>query len=258
MRFDHLSLTLLRLRKLAFGLRSRLGRRALRQGAAASVEHAAALGGNDFSTIVDVGANRGQFALFSRIAFPRARIISFEPLPAAIAVFRRVFNGCDGVVLHPVATGATKGRVEFHVASDDDSSSVLPIGSYQTKTFGTRQSAAIEVDVERLDEILAPSDIVAPALLKIDVQGYEKEVLQGCGRLIKQFDVVYVEASFVELYSNQVLVDELLNLLADAGFGLRGVFNQVQDMKGVPIQADFIFRRMPHRAMSGPGNSPKG
>src|SRR5258708_4311424 len=68
----HHGLFFLRTRKLVSAFRLPLGRRALKCGVAASVEHRAALSNDRFNSVIDIGANRGQFALFSRIAWPDA------------------------------------------------------------------------------------------------------------------------------------------------------------------------------------------
>jgi len=59
-----------------------------------------------------------------------------------------------------------------------------------------------------------------PALLKLDVQGFELSALQGCGRLLERFRYVYVEASFIELYVGQALATEVIGFLFSRGFNL--------------------------------------
>jgi FkbM family methyltransferase len=239
-----LTLTSLRVRKLLFALRHPLSRRALKHGVAASVEHAEALAGGKYQLIVDVGANKGQFALFSRLRFPNAQILSFEPLPEPARRFGRLFAADPGVVLHQSALGEASGWSAIHVTADDDSSSLLEVGERQSEVFGTREVASQRVEVHRLDDFLSPQQIVRPALLKIDVQGYEANVLRGCGELLPLFDDVYVEASYVELYRDQAAASDVIDLLRGAGFFLRGVFNQFSDENGVPLQADFLFCRV--------------
>ena len=63
--------------------------RALVKGSAAGTEHGLVLQGINSNFIVDVGANRGQFALVARKVFPKARILSFEPLAEPIQTLRK-------------------------------------------------------------------------------------------------------------------------------------------------------------------------
>jgi FkbM family methyltransferase len=243
----------LRVRKLAFAFRSRLTLNALAHGVAASIEHTESLSRYKFSTIVDVGANRGQFALFSIEYFPDARIICFEPIPDATATFRRIFSGYHNVIIHQFAIGSEPAEARLHVTAADDSSSMLSISQRQRDAFGTYEQTTIMVPVHRLDETIPESAIVAPALLKIDVQGYELEVLRGCGALLTRFDVVYVEASYVELYREQHLADDILEFLFMAGFTLCGVFNQAV-YQGRPLQVDFLLGRKVNQQAARPVN----
>ena len=208
------------------------------------MEHTRVLSGLDCSTIVDIGANRGQFALVARRCLPQARIISFEPLPAAAAKFRAVFAGDDRVTLHEVAIGPVPGNATIHISHRDDSSSLLPITSAQVALFpGTAEVATAIIRVAPLREFISAAKIEALALLKVDVQGYELQALRGCEDLLSRFAYVYTECSFVELYASQALADEVIAWLRERGLRLRGVHNMDYDRDGRAIQADFLFAR---------------
>ena len=216
----------------------------LRHRVGAGVEHERVLSGLDCRTVVDIGANRGQFALVARRGLPQARILSFEPLPAAAATFRAVFAGDDRVTLHEVAIGPAPGNATIHISRRDDSSSLLPITSAQVALFpGTAEVATDIVRVAPLREFIPAAKIEAPALLKVDVQGYELQAVRGCEDLLNRFAYVYAECSFVELYAGQSLADEVIAWLRERGFRLRGVHNVDYDRDGRAIQADFLFAR---------------
>ena len=218
--------------------------RLLRHRVAPGVEHTGVLSGIDCRTVVDIGANRGQFALVARRCQPQARIISFEPLPAAAEKFRAVFAGDDLVTFYEAAIGPAPGDATLHISGRDDSSSLLPITSTQVALFhGTAEVATAIVRVAPLREFVSAEDIQPPAFLKLDVQGYELEALRGCEDLLDRFAYVYVECSFVELYAGQALADEVIAWLRDRGFRLRGVHNTEYDRGGRAIQADFLFAR---------------
>ena len=139
--------------------------RLLRHRVAAGVEHARVLSGLDCRTVVDIGANRGQFALVARQCQPQARVISFEPLPAAAAKFRAVFAGDDRVTLHEVAIGPVPGNATIHISRRDDSSSLLPITSTQVALFpGTAEAATATVRVAPLREFVPVGGYPAPRL----------------------------------------------------------------------------------------------
>jgi len=89
--------------------------------------------------------------------------------------------------------------------------------------------------------MISDNEIPTPAFLKIDVQGYEKDVLEGCGSLLQLFSYIYVECSFIELYVGQSLVHDVISLLAELGHILVGVYNLEYDKDGWAIQGDFLF-----------------
>lgn len=231
-----------RLRKLARLAREPRYWPALRHGVAASVEHSGVPFRPDVRTVIDVGASRGQFALFARRRFPGARIVCFEPLPAPFDRLTEVLGG--QVEAHRLAIGSEPGREEMTVSASDDSSSLLPIGERQVREFpGTGAAGTQAVEVETLDGAL-PGEPARPALLKIDVQGLELEVLKGASRTLGSVDECFVECSFVELYEGQAMADEVVGFLEDRGFRLDGVHGVVRSADGEPLQGDFLFRRV--------------
>ncbi len=248
-----------RVGKLAAVLAARDGLwvRALRLGVAAGVEHESVLRQLDCRTVVDIGANRGQFALAARHQWPSARLISFEPLPKPVAVFREVFAGDINTLLHEVAIGPRDQPGTMHLSAQDDSSSLLPISALQEDVFpGTEEVGTMTVRVAPLDSFLIEDAIVKPALLKIDVQGSEQDVLRGCESLLEQFKWVYCECSFMQLYSGQKLAGEVVTWLAAKGFAIRGVFNTAYDRKGRAVQADFLFERSWQASAASPAAPP--
>lgn len=234
-----------RVRKLISIMRVKPYRVALmRHGVAATVDHEDALREFNFRTVVDVGANRGQFTLFALHAFPAARLISFEPLAAPAARFRRLFADEGRVTLHHVALAPESGQTLMHVSGHDDSSSLLPISATQERLFrGTGEVGTEEVRTGPLHEFLAGDAIIEPALLKLDVQGYELEALRACGELLNSFTYVCAEGSYVELYQGQVLAVELIGWLQDRGFDMVRRYNDATDENGQTIQVDMLFRR---------------
>lgn len=219
--------------------------KALRLGVAAGVEHTTVLRSLDCQTVVDIGANRGQFALVARACFPNAKIVSFEPLPKPAALFRRVFAKDEAMVLHIAAIGPKSEQSEMHLSARDDSSSLLPISSLQEEIFpGTSEVGTVDVRVAPLKTFVDENDIVDPSMLKLDVQGFELEALLGCESLLHRFEWVYCECSFVELYSGQKLAADVIDWLSSKGFRITGMYNPTYDREGLAIQADFLFRRI--------------
>jgi FkbM family methyltransferase len=210
----------------------------------ASTEHDDIISGLDLATIVDIGANRGQFALCARRHYPAAKIYSFEPLAKPAGVYRRLFRNDANARLVNKAISARPGPASMHVSRWDVSSSLLPFAQAQHDNFPfTEESCRESILAATLSECLDATAILAPALLKLDVQGYELVALQGCEDLLPLFRFVYVEASFIELYEGQALASEVMAYLLGKEFKLLCVANLSRGKGKRPIQADFLFTR---------------
>lgn len=234
-------------RKLIKGLRllrdSRY-RRGLAKGVAATLEHQAALKPYRFATIIDVGANRGQFTLLMAGLCPDAAILAFEPLAAPYRKLVEATSNMPKVQAVNSAIGTLRGSVSMNVASRDDSSSLLPITELQTTIFPhTGHAGTEEVRIAPLGDFLTDFAIARPSLLKVDVQGYELEVLKGAEDDLDRFDAVYVEASFLQLYEGQPLASEVIDALRGKGFRMTAIHNLAHARDGRAVQADFLFER---------------
>jgi FkbM family methyltransferase len=208
----------------------------------ASTEHDRIIDDLNLDTVIDIGANRGQFALCVRRLYPGAMIYSFEPLKKPAAKFRKVFEKDPRVRLFNKAIAAQSGSTEMHVSRWDVSSSILPFAQAQHDNFPfTEESRQETVTAATLADSLEQDSIKGTALLKLDVQGYELTALRGCENLIGRFKYVYVESSFIELYVGQALATEVISYLFDKGFKLTCVANLSTGNAKRPIQADFLF-----------------
>ncbi|AUG54545.1 FkbM family methyltransferase [Thalassospira marina] len=219
-------------------------RHGLRHGVAATIEHRVALETLNLKTIIDVGANKGQFSLFAHALFPHAIIHAFEPLKGPAQCFTRMFQDKSNIILHHCALGNDGSINVIHISGREDSSSLLPILPRQSHLFpGTNEVGTQNIKVTRGDDALFGINLPKPLLIKLDVQGYEKSVLEGMPTLLAQADHVYAEISFQELYSNQVLAGELIAYLQQQGFILKAIYHLSTDKQGQPVYADALFER---------------
>jgi FkbM family methyltransferase len=242
-----LDLLLIRVRKLvALAMDLYFLRAFLRGGVAPAIEHRSMLKRLPFDFVVDVGANRGQFSLLCRRLNPAAGIVAFEPLAEPAKIYHAVFAGDTGTRLFNCALGPQRGEIAMNVSGHDDASSLLPISKVQTDNFsGTEAVARQMVSVGLLSDFVSFSDLGTRNLLKIDVQGFELEVLKSAGPMLSQFEWIYAECSYVPLYEGQALVREIVAFLAERGFCLSGEFNpSYARTDGRLLQADLLFEKV--------------
>jgi FkbM family methyltransferase len=233
-----------KVRKLLEALSNPRYWRGLRHGIAPTIEHKLALEGLNVRTVLDVGANRGQFSLLARCLYPAATIYAFEPLQCPAERFRALFADQATVHLFQVGIGEALADAKMFIANDHQASSSILKAHKQSQIFGSRETGEETVRIGRLTDFLSLDHISPPCLLKIDVQGYELQVINGCREALPLIDYLYVECCYAELYARQALAHEILTRLGEFGFALRGTFNQHHDPKEGPVIADFLFQSL--------------
>jgi FkbM family methyltransferase len=236
----------LRVRKLAWLVRRPRWWSLIPRGIGPSLEHADMLAGHRYTTVLDIGANVGQFALWAQQALGPQRIICVEPQHDAAERIRQmaVRMTCHVDVIE-TALGTGSGTAMLYVTAAGDSSSVLgPEPDAQARRPGLRVRSTSDVTVMSGDEALTNVPLPGPVLVKIDVQGSELEVLLGLQRVLQMVSAVLVEVSFEPLYRGQSAPDDVIELLRSQGFELRGAAGVPGGSTGWALdQADLLFER---------------
>lgn len=193
------------------------------------------------ATVLDVGANVGQFATEIRNVLPAARIISFEPLRDCYEQLVGVGHRLGNAEAHRVALAAEEGYLEMHRSEFSQSSSLRPMAPLHKEAFPFTARERIEiVPVARLDDL--DLSLVEPILIKVDVQGYEDRVISGGRQTIARAAAVLVETSFHRLYEGAPLFADTVALLGEMGFSYAGARGQLTDPRnGQPLQENSIF-----------------
>lgn len=198
------------------------------------------------ATIIDVGANVGQFAVASAKLFPHASIYAYEPQPVCVDQLRRNVRALPQVVVRGCALGDKPGQADMNVSSVSHSSSLLKLGDRHLQAFPeAAESGLITVEVRTLDDEFAATQLKSPTLLKLDVQGYEHMVLSGAPNLLAKVEYVIMEASFQPLYEGELTFVELLDKMKERGFRfLRPVGSLAHPRTGEVLQIDALFENM--------------
>jgi len=202
---------------------------------------------SEIDTVLDVGANEGQYATMVRRAGFLGKIISFEPLAEAHSKLRQAAASDPLWTVAPrMALGNHEGTLLMHVAANSESSSALSMLDAHLRA--APESAYIgseRVAVSRLDTVAEDMRVGGQNLfLKIDVQGFEPKVLEGATRLLDRIRGVQLELSLVPLYDGETLFLSQVDSLARKGFELWGLIPSFVDKKtGRTLQVDGIFFR---------------
>jgi FkbM family methyltransferase len=166
------------------------------------------------SNCIDVGAHRGRFLrAFVRYA-PRGQHLAVEPLPHMVADLRERF---PGVVIHQAALGETRGVNRFHYVPDAPGRSSL---RYR-KVFDGMAVECVDVEVTTLDTLAVGRDF---ALIKIDVEGAQYQVLRGGLALLRRCrPVVVFEHGRMAEADYGTTSRMLFELFASCGMGVQGL-----------------------------------
>jgi FkbM family methyltransferase len=198
--------------------------------------------------VLDVGANVGQFAISLRTNFGyRGRIVSFEPLQAPHAALSKCSQKDPLWEVAPqAAIGALDGEIEVNVSRNSVSSSILPmLDSHAEAAPDSRYRGVEKVPLRRLDTLaLQYIEEASRIFLKVDTQGYERQVLEGAPAILRKAIGVALEVSLEPLYGGARLMPEMVHYMQDMGFDLWGVSPAfVDERTGRSLQLDALFFR---------------
>ena len=197
-------------------------------------------------TIIDVGANCGQFAQHISSWFPQARIYSFEPQPEPfkeLSVWAEKQKG--RVVPFHLALGAQEGELDMVCNIEDPTSSSF---LKSTKTLEDcrpqmKKKAVAKTRMTTLDKWARdPSLTLEPGILiKLDTEGYDNRVIKGGQELFKAAKACNVEISLDKFFEEQADFREITDMLYDLGFRYAGNLHQIYAPDGHVTVIDAIF-----------------
>lgn len=195
-------------------------------------------------TVLDVGANTGQFAVLVREALPDALIYSFEPIADCRARLVARMQHDAKFAAMPYALGAADVEADIHRNTFTPSSSLLPMAQLHKDLFPMASGGQPErIRVRPLDDVRPSLEVRPSLLIKVDVQGYEGEVIAGGPRTFNEATVAIIETAVETLYEGQPSFEDIFRRMDDLGFRFGGVSDQLLSPAGRPLQADVVFVR---------------
>jgi FkbM family methyltransferase len=196
-------------------------------------------------TIIDVGANEGQFARRMREMGFRGHIHSFEPVSNSYEILKANARGDECWFCHNVALGRTAGTASINVSEKSYFSSFLQPNQFGCEQFGDIKIERTEkINVTTVDQFLRASNITSKNIfLKMDTQGWDLEVFAGAKGSIDKIIGIVSELSFVSIYEKMKDYKEALGEYEECGFHVSGFYlvNNAEDLS--LIEADCVMIR---------------
>ncbi|WP_169315739.1 FkbM family methyltransferase [Haliscomenobacter hydrossis] len=199
---------------------------------------------NHIDVVFDVGANIGQYARKMRAYGYNKKIISFEPLHSAFEQLKIVAAKDNNWILNNYALGDEDVKSVINISDNSYSSSILNIlPTHLDSAPQSKYIAKEEIEIKKIDTIFDSfcnnGDNV---MVKIDTQGYEKNVIDGATASLDKIKVIQLEMSILPLYENEMLYMDMINYLDKQGFQLFSLENGFSDENtGQLLQVDGIF-----------------
>jgi FkbM family methyltransferase len=186
--------------------------------------------------IIDVGSNKGQFSLLSRIYYPFCKIYSFEPQIDYLNIQKSIIK--KDIVFYNFCLGDKNYSKKLNITEKEDSSSLLTPKIFKNGIYKVKER--IKVNIKTLDNVLINKKI-NNSLMKIDVQGFEYEVLLGSVKSLKKIKYLILEISSHNIYQSQTNKKKLLSFLNNNNFKLLKIYNKSKLSKNI-FQCDYFFK----------------
>ena len=178
---------------------------------------------HNINLIFDVGANVGQYAQKMRTLGYKGRIVSFEPQPDAFQLLRQKAAVDSNWQAVETALGNFDGETTINVSQNSYSSSILDIlPAHLESAPDASYIDRVPVKVQKLDSILAQYfDLDSHLFVKIDTQGFERQVFEGALHSLSKIKGFQMELSLLPLYEGEMLMQEMIDLLRNYGYCLQ-------------------------------------
>lgn len=200
--------------------------------------------------VIDAGANKGDYGDHLRRWGYKGRILSIEPATAPFTLLERRIAQDTSWSAVQVALGSEPGEAEINLSQDERFNSFLATNK-KARTFDPKSGVVgtEKVRIDTLDTILQDQHPFWRPFLKIDTQGFERQVLGGAGDLLRRCQGVQLELPIVHLYDGVWSFREALEYMESAGFILAQTTptNVFPQDKAAVVELDCVFRRRDER-----------
>jgi FkbM family methyltransferase len=195
--------------------------------------------------VIDAGANVGAYAKAMASVLPEATIHCFEPAPATFDKLRQNTARLRNVRAYNLALGAQPATLPMFTCPMDESNSLLKSTAILQDSWAkTRPTGQVQVEVSRLDDLLVREKAQGRLFIKVDVQGYEIELLKGATTALQQCVLLQVEVSLVPLYENAPMLPEVWDYVSRSGLKFLMFDDLLHSSRNQqPVSCDLYFYR---------------
>lgn len=194
---------------------------------------------HQIETVIDVGANLGQYGKFLRSIGFSGTILSFEPLSSAFEILNAASEADQNWHVYNYALGDKADEAVINVSNYSDFSSFLSPTSYSEKTFKDKSEVIGQetVTIKTLDSIFdsLPDTNRQNIHLKMDTQGFDLKVFAGSRNSLPHIMTMQSEISIRELYEGMPDYLTALKTYTDAGFTISGLFPVTRDKSDLSV-----------------------
>lgn len=197
--------------------------------------------------VLDVGANEGQYGSYLRSIGYKGAIISFEPLDGVFEILQSRAKIDPLWTCYQYALGDKEETAVINVSENSQSSSLLEVKNFDYgEKNGMNAITQQKVEVKTIDNIFFEiTKGYKQVYLKLDVQGFEKKVLEGAQNALKNITGVQFEMAFEELYKGEMLFNEMMEYMKARSFHICAFKNGFHNTgTGKLYEADGIFYKM--------------
>jgi FkbM family methyltransferase len=192
------------------------------------------------AVVYDIGANVGTWSLLVKALFPQVQVQAFEPIEKHQIKFLENTRYLNNIQLHNIALGSEEGSAIVKITDFSDASSMLELSEEGKCRWNLNKVDEKKVQLSTLDSWVIKNQIPWPDIIKMDVQGYEIEVLKGSSQCLKHAKAVFSEVSFQEFYQRQALFHNLVTYMAEHGFKIYAFDHAITGGTRL-FQADALF-----------------
>ncbi len=194
-------------------------------------------------TIFDVGANVGNTVKIFNSIFPESSIHAFEPNPSVFDKLQKNCNHIKNLKLNNIGVGNKEGVLKLNRHVNSGATSFKNPNNITNPNYSKNIVDQIEVPIQTLHNYTKDHQIKSVDLLKIDVEGFEQEVLEGISSnyLQDNIQLIMIESNLIEKMMDQALIENIIDFLRKHNFTLYNIYTQQESKNKQLFIVNLIF-----------------